>query len=152
MSTEANNYADLNTSTLATGAHLSIVTSIMAQPINTNNGRALLNSSIGQSFAIKLQKNKYMLWKTMVMDYTASTDLWKALEKLYSAHSKLRMNATRTHIQTNKKGKSIMEEDLKQMKSWVGVLAIVRNPYLELQLVANMLFGLDREYMHIEFS
>ncbi|KAJ0100608.1 hypothetical protein Patl1_20868 [Pistacia atlantica] len=84
------------------------------------------------------------------MDYTASTYLWKALEKLYSAHSKLRMNATRTHIQTNKKGKSIMEEDLKQMKSWVGVLAIVRNPYLELQLVANMLFGLDREYMHID--
>ncbi|KAJ0043879.1 hypothetical protein Pint_18196 [Pistacia integerrima] len=83
------------------------------------------------------------------MDYTTSTDLWKALEKLYSTHSKSRMNATRAHIQTNRKGKSIMEEDLKQMKSWVDVLAIVRNPYLEPQLVANMLFGLDREYMHI---
>ncbi|TXG72772.1 hypothetical protein EZV62_001351 [Acer yangbiense] len=84
-----------------------------------------------------------------VMGCSTSANLWTALENLYGAHSKSKMNAVRTNIQTTRKGTISMEEYLKQMKSWADVLAIVGDPYPEPLLISNVLSGLDADYMPI---
>ncbi|KAI9162483.1 hypothetical protein LWI28_027854 [Acer negundo] len=86
---------------------------------------------------------------TQVMGCSTSANLWKALENLYGAHLKSKMNAVRTNIQTTRKGTMSMEEYLKQMKSWADVLAIVGDPYLEQLLISNVLSELDADYMPI---
>ncbi|TXG59671.1 hypothetical protein EZV62_014244 [Acer yangbiense] len=86
---------------------------------------------------------------TQVMGCSTSANLWTALENLYGAHSKSKMNAVRTSIQTIRKGTISMEEYLKQMKSWADVLAIAGDPYPEPLLISNVLSGLDADYMPI---
>ncbi|KAK0579962.1 hypothetical protein LWI29_034062 [Acer saccharum] len=86
---------------------------------------------------------------TQVMGSTTSTNLWKALENLYGIHSKLKMNTVRTSIQTIRKGNMTVDDYLKQMKSWADILAIVGNLYPKDQLNANVIYGIDSEYMPI---
>ncbi|KAK0607470.1 hypothetical protein LWI29_015583 [Acer saccharum] len=86
---------------------------------------------------------------TQVMGCSTSANLWTTLENLYGAHSKSKMNAVRTSIQTTRKGTISMEEYLKQMKSWADVLAIAGDPYPEPLLISNVFSGLDADYMPI---
>jgi hypothetical protein len=65
------------------------------------------------------------------------------------AHSKAKVDDTRTLIQTTRKGDLIMAEYLRKMKGWPDVLAIAGSPYSENLLTANILDGLDTEYMPI---
>ncbi|KAL5567291.1 hypothetical protein UlMin_030455 [Ulmus minor] len=52
-------------------------------------------------------------------------------------------------IQKTNKGSTSMDDYLKQMKSWADILAIAGNPYPKSQLIANVMSGLDGEYMPI---
>ncbi|KAK0605463.1 hypothetical protein LWI29_027163 [Acer saccharum] len=202
----------------ATGASSSTAPMMTQQP-SVVSGITPFGNSMGKSFAIKLDRNNYTLWKTMVttvikghrldgylfgtrpcppefipteitaqgatgfglrlnpnyeqwvvndhllmgwlygsmtesvatqvMGCSTSANLWTALENLYGAHSKSKMNAVRTSIQTTRKGTISMEEYLKQMKSWADVLAIAGDPYPEPLLISNVLSGLDADYMPI---
>lgn len=60
-----------------------------------------------------------------VMGSLTSADLWRALENLYGAHSKSKMNAVCTNIQTTREGNMSMDEYLQLIKSWANTLAIV---------------------------
>ncbi|KAL5577155.1 hypothetical protein UlMin_018854 [Ulmus minor] len=86
---------------------------------------------------------------TQVIGCLTSTNLWKALENLHGANSKSKMNVVQASIQITSKGSTSMDDYLKQMKSWADILAIAGNPYLESQLIANVMSSLDGEYMPI---
>ncbi|KAM6545892.1 hypothetical protein CsatB_026628 [Cannabis sativa] len=86
---------------------------------------------------------------TEVMGSKSAAGLWHALEQLYGAHSKSKMDDTRTLIQTTKKGSTPMIEYLRQKKSWADSLALAGEPYPEAQLVTNVLSGLDINYLTI---
>ena len=87
---------------------------------------------------------------TEVMGCESVATLWKALENLYGAHSKSKMDETRTLIQTTRKGSTSMEEYLKQKKSWSDSLALAGEPYPENQFILNVTSGLDIEYLQVE--
>jgi hypothetical protein len=87
-----------------------------------------------------------------VIGCTTSADLWQALGILYGAHSKAKVDETRTLIQTTWKDGLSMVEYLRKMRSWADVLAIVGSPYSDTLLVASVLSGLDAEYMPIIVS
>uniref|UniRef100_A0A803NN97 Retrotransposon Copia-like N-terminal domain-containing protein n=1 Tax=Cannabis sativa TaxID=3483 RepID=A0A803NN97_CANSA len=147
-------------------------------------------TTLNQPFSLKLDRNNYTLWKTMVsaivrghrlhgyltgakecppeflplgwlyssmtesiatevMGSASSGELWPALESLYGAYSKSKMDDTRTLIQTVRKGSTPMTEYLRQKKNWADMLAIAGDPYPEAHLVVNMLSGLDAEYLSI---
>uniref|UniRef100_A0A803QE43 Uncharacterized protein n=1 Tax=Cannabis sativa TaxID=3483 RepID=A0A803QE43_CANSA len=74
---------------------------------------------------------------TEVMGSTTVAGLWQALESLYGAYSKSKMEKTRTLIQTVRNGTTPMVEYLQQKKNWSDVLALARDPYPEVHLVAN---------------
>uniref|UniRef100_A0A803NZ94 Uncharacterized protein n=1 Tax=Cannabis sativa TaxID=3483 RepID=A0A803NZ94_CANSA len=59
------------------------------------------------------------------------------------------MDDTRTLIQTVWKGSTPMQEYLREKKNWSDILALTSDPYPEAHLVANMLSGLDAEYLSI---
>uniref|UniRef100_A0A803QCY3 Integrase catalytic domain-containing protein n=1 Tax=Cannabis sativa TaxID=3483 RepID=A0A803QCY3_CANSA len=84
---------------------------------------------------------------TEVMGSTSAAGLWHALEQLYGAHSKSKMDDTRTLIQTTKKGGTPMIEYLRQKKSWADSLALAGEPYPEAQLATNVLSRLDINYL-----
>ncbi|KAM6597528.1 hypothetical protein CsatA_008052 [Cannabis sativa] len=86
---------------------------------------------------------------TEVMGCTTSASLWRALENLYGAHSKSKMDDTRTAIQTVRKGNTTMVEYLRQKKAWADSLALAGDPYPENHLIANVLSGLDANYLPI---
>uniref|UniRef100_A0A803NZX3 Retrotransposon Copia-like N-terminal domain-containing protein n=1 Tax=Cannabis sativa TaxID=3483 RepID=A0A803NZX3_CANSA len=70
---------------------------------------------------------------TEVMGCSTSTDLWRALEALYGAHSKAKMDEYRTKIQTVNKGSQSMVEYLRQKRQWADVLALAGASYPEQQ-------------------
>ena len=86
---------------------------------------------------------------TEVMGCGTSASLWRALEQLYGAHSKSKMDETRTLIQTTRKGSTPMTEYLHQKKAWADSLALPGDPYPESQLIANVLSGLDADFLPI---
>uniref|UniRef100_A0A803PQB9 Reverse transcriptase Ty1/copia-type domain-containing protein n=1 Tax=Cannabis sativa TaxID=3483 RepID=A0A803PQB9_CANSA len=86
---------------------------------------------------------------TEVMGCESSSSLWQALETLFGAHSCVKMDEYRTKIQTARKGAMSMADYLRQKRQWADVLALAGDPYLEKQLVSNILSGLDIEYLPI---
>ncbi|XP_062076240.1 uncharacterized protein LOC133780651 [Humulus lupulus] len=86
---------------------------------------------------------------TEVMSCDTSAALWTALETLFGAHSRSKMDEVRTKIQTVRKGGLTMSEYLRQKRQWADVLTLAGEPYPEKQLVANVLSGLDMEYISI---
>ncbi|XP_062101887.1 uncharacterized protein LOC133808894 [Humulus lupulus] len=86
---------------------------------------------------------------TEVMGSTSAAGLYRALEILYGAYSKSKMDDTRILIQTVRKGSTPMGEYLRQKKNWSDILALAGDPYPEAHLVANVLSGLDAEYLSI---
>ncbi|KAF4376042.1 hypothetical protein G4B88_029406 [Cannabis sativa] len=86
---------------------------------------------------------------TEVMGCESSSSLWQALETLFGAHSRVKMDDYRTKIQTARKGAMSMAEYLRQKRQWADVLALAGDPYPEKQLVSNILSGLDIEYLPI---
>uniref|UniRef100_A0A803PPY9 GAG-pre-integrase domain-containing protein n=1 Tax=Cannabis sativa TaxID=3483 RepID=A0A803PPY9_CANSA len=127
-------------------------------------------STLNQPFSLKLDRNNYTLWKTMVstivrghrlegylteaiatefMGSATAVGLWQALENLYGAYSRARMDDMRTYIQTTRKGSLSMTAYLKQKKNWADTLALAGDSYPEAHLVANVLSGLDAEYISI---
>uniref|UniRef100_A0A803PM38 Integrase catalytic domain-containing protein n=1 Tax=Cannabis sativa TaxID=3483 RepID=A0A803PM38_CANSA len=82
-----------------------------------------------------------------VMGCDSSASLWTALEELFGAHSKAKMDEYRTKIQTARKGALSMADYLRQKRQWADVLALAGEPYPENQLVSNVLSGLDIEYL-----
>uniref|UniRef100_A0A803PEH4 Integrase catalytic domain-containing protein n=1 Tax=Cannabis sativa TaxID=3483 RepID=A0A803PEH4_CANSA len=86
---------------------------------------------------------------TEVMGSHSAANLQRNLESLYGAYSKSKMDDTRTLIQTTRKGSTLMSEYLRQKKNWSNMLALAGDPYPEAHLVANVLFGLDAEYLSI---
>ena len=86
---------------------------------------------------------------TEVMGCTTSASLWRALENLYGAHSKSKMDEARTAIQTVRKGSTIMVEYLRPKKAWADSLALAEDPYPETHLIADVLSGLDADYFPI---
>jgi histone deacetylase 1/2 len=86
---------------------------------------------------------------TEVMNCNTSASLWRALEVLYGAHSKAKVDDTRTLIQTTRKGELSMVDYLHKMKAWADVLALAGSPYSDNLLTASILSGLDAEYMSI---
>lgn len=86
---------------------------------------------------------------TEVMGSTSAADLWRALENLYGAHSKSKMDDTRTLIQSTRKGSSTMVEYLWQKKNWADILTLAGDPYLVSHLISNVLSGLGIEYISI---
>uniref|UniRef100_A0A803PAZ1 Retrovirus-related Pol polyprotein from transposon TNT 1-94-like beta-barrel domain-containing protein n=1 Tax=Cannabis sativa TaxID=3483 RepID=A0A803PAZ1_CANSA len=86
---------------------------------------------------------------TKVMGCTSARSLWVALENLYGAHSRAKMDDTRTKIQTTRKGGTTMADYLRQKRNWADSLALAGDPYQEAHLIANVLSGLDAEYLTI---
>uniref|UniRef100_A0A803QD59 Uncharacterized protein n=1 Tax=Cannabis sativa TaxID=3483 RepID=A0A803QD59_CANSA len=86
---------------------------------------------------------------TEVMGVASAAGLWQALEQLYGAHSKSKMDETRTLIQVTRKGSTPMIENLRQKKNWADLLALAGEPHPESQLVTNVLSGLDVNYLTI---
>ncbi|KAM6580254.1 hypothetical protein CsatA_004028 [Cannabis sativa] len=86
---------------------------------------------------------------TEVMGCSSLADLWSGLEALFGAHSKAKMDAYRTKIQTIRKGSMNMAKYLKQNKQWADVLALAGDPYPQSHLVSNVLSRLDTEYLPI---
>ncbi|XP_030477943.1 uncharacterized protein LOC115694979 [Cannabis sativa] len=84
-----------------------------------------------------------------VMGCASSTTLWSALENLFGAHSRAKMDDTRTLIQTTRKGATPMVEYLKQKKMWSDSLALAGDPYPEAHLISNVTSGLDAQYLAI---
>lgn len=84
-----------------------------------------------------------------VMGCTSSAELWGALESLFGAHSKAKMDEYRTKIQTVRKGSMSMADYLRQKRQWADVLALAGDPYPEALLVSNVLSGLNMEYLPI---
>ncbi|TXG55646.1 hypothetical protein EZV62_020902 [Acer yangbiense] len=205
-------------STLAPSSSSTETPTVLQEGSNSSNESSPFGNKLNQSFAIKLDRQNFILWKTMVttiikghrldghlystrpcppeflpspttpgvsdsgscsnpeyekwlvndqllmgwlyssmtenvalsvMGSTTAAGLWKALENLFGAYSKSKANTIRTSIQTTRKGSSTMEEYLTQMKTWADSLAIAGDPYPENLLFANILAGLDSEYMPI---
>uniref|UniRef100_A0A803PTK8 GAG-pre-integrase domain-containing protein n=1 Tax=Cannabis sativa TaxID=3483 RepID=A0A803PTK8_CANSA len=72
---------------------------------------------------------------TEVMGCDSSTSLWQALETLFGAHSRVKMDEYRTKIQTYRKGTMSMADYLRQKRQWADVegspsanVAATRNP------------------------
>lgn len=84
-----------------------------------------------------------------VMGCSSARSLWVALENLIGAHSKARMDELRDKIQLTSKGSHTMTEYLRLKRSWADMLALAGDPYPEHHLVANILRGLDAEYLPI---
>uniref|UniRef100_A0A803NZ12 Integrase catalytic domain-containing protein n=1 Tax=Cannabis sativa TaxID=3483 RepID=A0A803NZ12_CANSA len=86
---------------------------------------------------------------TEVMGSTTAAELWRALENLYGAYFKAKMDDTRTLIQTHRKGSSTMGDYLRQKKCWADSLALAGDPYPESHLISNVLSSLGAEYLTI---
>lgn len=84
-----------------------------------------------------------------VMGCKSASALWTALEVLYGAHSKANMDDLRTKLQTTRKGAQTMTDYLKMKRMWADSLALAGDPYPEKHLIANILSGLDMEYLSI---
>lgn len=84
-----------------------------------------------------------------VMSCSTSAELWNALEALFGAHSKAKMDDYRTKIQTVRKGSTSMTDYLRLKRQWADVLALAGDPYPENLLVSNVLSGLDIEYLPV---
>uniref|UniRef100_A0A803P9R6 Retrotransposon Copia-like N-terminal domain-containing protein n=1 Tax=Cannabis sativa TaxID=3483 RepID=A0A803P9R6_CANSA len=168
-------------------------TSAVTQSANpsASSGGTHIASMLNQPFALKLDRQNYTLWKTMVfaivrghrldgyvkefktwivndqlllgwlygsmiktiatevMGCDAASSLWQALETLFGAHSRVMMDEYRTKIQTTRKGSMSMADYLRQKRQWADVLALAGEPYLEKQLVSNILSSLDIEDLPI---
>ncbi|KAF4393889.1 hypothetical protein F8388_018380 [Cannabis sativa] len=86
---------------------------------------------------------------TEVMGCTSARSLWVALENLYGAHSRAKMDDTQTKIQTTRKGSTTMANYLRQKRTWADSLELSGDPYLEAHLIANVLSDLDGKYLTI---
>lgn len=67
----------------------------------------------------------------------------------HRAHSKSKMDDTRTAIQTTRKDNTSMVDYLRQKKAWSDVLTLAWDPYTEAHLISNVLSGLDASYLPI---
>uniref|UniRef100_A0A803QBQ7 GAG-pre-integrase domain-containing protein n=1 Tax=Cannabis sativa TaxID=3483 RepID=A0A803QBQ7_CANSA len=147
------------------GSSSNTYTHNFTQPFNTLN----------QQFSLKLDRNNYTLCnrldgfingsrpcppefipaptstdeKPKVMGCASSATLWSALENLFGAHSRAKIDDTRTLIHTTRKGTTPMVEYLRQKKMWLDSLALARDPYPEAHLISNVTSGLDAQYLAI---
>uniref|UniRef100_A0A803P2C0 Integrase catalytic domain-containing protein n=1 Tax=Cannabis sativa TaxID=3483 RepID=A0A803P2C0_CANSA len=105
----------------------------------------VVGNTLTQPFSIKLDRNNYTLWRNLVStiimghrlegyvngtkpcptefvgapgngENTPARSLWVALENLYGAHSRAKMDDTRTKIQTTRKGGTTMADYLLRSK------------------------------------
>uniref|UniRef100_A0A803PAA3 Retrotransposon Copia-like N-terminal domain-containing protein n=1 Tax=Cannabis sativa TaxID=3483 RepID=A0A803PAA3_CANSA len=67
-----------------------------------------ISNTLSQPFTVKLDRNNFSLWKTMVYTiirgHRSASALWTTLEELYGAHSKANMDDLCTKLQTTRKG------------------------------------------------
>uniref|UniRef100_A0A803Q4P4 Integrase catalytic domain-containing protein n=1 Tax=Cannabis sativa TaxID=3483 RepID=A0A803Q4P4_CANSA len=126
---------------------------------NTNQASQLPNAfaqpTLNQPFSLKLDRNNFTLWKTMVSTIVRGHRLHGYLNGTLMCPLEFimvgdtQMDDIRTLIQTTRKGSTPMSEYLRQKKNWSDMLALVGDPYPEAHLVANVLSRLDAEYLSI---
>lgn len=84
-----------------------------------------------------------------VVNFTTSREVWKALEQMYGATSKARINQLRGILQNTKKGSTKMLEYLAVMKQASENLQLAGAPVSLSDLISYVLGGLDSEYIPI---
>ncbi|MDV3183806.1 MAG: hypothetical protein Q8847_02445 [Sweet potato little leaf phytoplasma] len=84
-----------------------------------------------------------------VVNFKTSREVWKALEEVYGATSKARVNQLRGILQNTKKGSTKMIEYLAVMKQAAENLQLAGNPVSLGDQISYVLAGLDSEYVPI---
>lgn len=84
-----------------------------------------------------------------VVNFRTSREVWKALEEVYGATSKARVNHLRGILQNTKKGSMKMIEYLAVMKQASENLQLAGKPVSLGDLISYVLAGLDSEYVPI---
>uniref|UniRef100_A0A803QBG7 Uncharacterized protein n=1 Tax=Cannabis sativa TaxID=3483 RepID=A0A803QBG7_CANSA len=89
---------------------------------------------------------------TEVMGCSSSAEVWGALEALFGAHSKAKMDEYIFKIQTVRKGPMTMPDYLKQKRQWADVLALIGDPYPRSLLVSNQIERLSILFSNSKLS
>lgn len=87
-----------------------------------------------------------------VVSFKTSREVWKALEKVYGATRRAKVNQLRGVLQNTKKGSMKMAEYLDIMKQAYENLQLAGNPISLDDLILYVLAGLDSEYILIVCS
>ncbi|KAK9138439.1 hypothetical protein Sjap_009033 [Stephania japonica] len=74
---------------------------------------------------------------------------WKAIQNLYGAHNRAKVQICRASLQTTRKGTQLMTDYLSSMKQFADNLSAAGSPYPTCDLISCVLVGLDEEYLPI---
>ncbi|XP_038904869.1 uncharacterized protein LOC120091100 [Benincasa hispida] len=83
---------------------------------------------------------------TQMMGFQISKDLWEAVQELVGIQSMAETNYLKRLFQQTCKGALKMGEYLALMKKYFDRLALARSPVFAIDLVSQVLSGLDEEY------
>ncbi|KAF5462645.1 hypothetical protein F2P56_018633 [Juglans regia] len=81
-----------------------------------------------------------------VVGATTSREVWSALEKMYSSHSRARLSTTRRQLSTVTKGGMTISDYFQTVKSLADTLAVIGHPLPDAEIVSYLLGGLDSSY------
>ncbi|KAA8546669.1 hypothetical protein F0562_003100 [Nyssa sinensis] len=95
---------------------------------------SILMSSLSESILAK------------VIGVTTSREVWCALEKMYSSHSRARLSTTRRQLSTVTKGGMSISDYFQTVKSLADTLAAIGHPHPDTEIVSYLLGGLDSSY------
>ncbi|KAA8525548.1 hypothetical protein F0562_007399 [Nyssa sinensis] len=95
---------------------------------------SILMSSLSESILAK------------VIGVTTSREVWCALEKMYSSHSRARLSTTRRQLSTVTKGGMSISDYFQTVKSLADILVAIGHPLLDTEIVSYLLGGLDSSY------
>ncbi|KAA8536399.1 hypothetical protein F0562_028877 [Nyssa sinensis] len=95
---------------------------------------SILMSSLSESILAK------------VIGVTTSREVWCALEKMYSSHSRARLSTTRRQLSTVTKGGMSISDYFQTVKSLADTLAAIGHPLPDTEIVSYLLGGLDSSY------
>jgi hypothetical protein len=83
---------------------------------------------------------------SQVIDYSTATEVWSALERLYSSQSRARIMQVHYQLTTIKKGGSSISEYFKKFKGLIDTLAAADQPLNDFELISFLLAGLGSEF------
>ncbi|KAJ9683081.1 hypothetical protein PVL29_018886 [Vitis rotundifolia] len=125
---------------------------------------------LNHALPIKLDRNNYVLWRTQmenvifangfedhieglkIFGYQSSHAAWFALERIFSASSRVRVMQLRLEFQTTRKGSLTMMEYILKLKSLADNLAAIGEPVTDRDQILQLLGGLGADYNSIVAS
>jgi hypothetical protein len=83
---------------------------------------------------------------SQVIGYSTSSEVWNALERMYSSQSRARIMQVHYQLATLKKGGSSVTEYFQKFKALADTLAAADQPLNDFELVSFLLAGLGSKF------